>query len=92
MAAEAAVRKTHSLILEDRKRLSLSGVKDVAGFSEQSVTLLTELGELCVKGSDLHIGSFSQETGELSLDGVVDSLVYSESRQTEGGFFARLFR
>lgn len=86
------VRKKHSLILEDRKQLTLSGVKDVSGFDDKCVTLITELGELSVKGEGLHIGSFSQESGELSLDGVIDSLVYSETKQTQGGFFARLFR
>lgn len=94
MAAEtvSAVRKKHSLILEDRKQLTLSGVKDVAGFDEKTITLLTELGELSIKGSGLHIGSFDRESGELNVDGTVDSLVYSETRQTEGGFFSRLFR
>ena len=94
MAAETVngVRKKHSLVLEDRKQITLSGVKDVAGFDEKTVTLLTELGELCIKGSGLHIGSFDRESGQLNVDGAVDSLVYSETRQTEGGFFSRLFR
>ncbi len=86
------VQKKHSLILENRKNLSLSGVSDVAGFDENTVTLITEAGELSVKGSNLHINKFSVETGELSLDGCVDSLLYSESKQQEGGFFGRLFR
>lgn len=88
----SGVRKKHSLILEDRKQLTLSGVKDVLGFDEKTITLLSELGELCIKGSGLHIGSFNRESGELNVDGVVDSLVYSETKQTEGGFFSRLFR
>lgn len=94
MAADTAcsVRKKHSLILEDRKQLTLTGVKDVAAFDEKCVALITELGELSVKGGSLHISSFSQDSGELSIDGVIDSLVYSETKQTEGGFFARLFR
>lgn len=94
MAAEekSIVRKRHSVILEDRKQLSLSGVSDVSSFDEQSVVLATELGELTIKGSDLHIDRFSLETGELNLDGVIDSLVYAENRQSEGGFFSRLFR
>ena len=52
MASEmqTAVRKKHSMILEDRKQLSFSGVNDVAGFDDHTVTLITELGELCIKG------------------------------------------
>ena len=86
------VRKRHSVILEDRKQLSLSGVSDVSGFDEETVILETELGQLTVKGSSLHINKFSLETGELNLDGNIYSLVYAENKQTEGGFFSRLFR
>lgn len=94
MAAEEknVVRKKHSIILEDRKQLSLSGISDVSAFDEQNVVLETELGELTIKGSSLHIDRFSIETGELNLDGMIDSLSYAESKQSEGGFFARLFR
>ena len=80
------IKKKHSIILEDRKQLSLSG------FDEQIVVLETELGELTVKGSSLHINKFSLETGELNLDGNIYSLVYAENKQTEGGFFSRLFK
>ncbi len=92
MEEKNTVRKRHSVILEDRKQLSLSGVADVSGFDEETVVLETELGELTVKGSSLHINKFSLETGELNLDGNIYSLVYAENRQTEGGFFSRLFR
>ena len=92
MEEKNTVRKRHSVILEDRKQLSLSGVADVSGFDEETVVLETELGELTVKGSSLHINKVSLETGELNLDGNIYSLVYAENRQTEGGFFSRLFR
>ena len=84
--------KRHGAILENRKQLTLTGVRDVAGFDEQKVMLTTELGDLTIKGSSLHIDSFSHETGELSLDGSIDSLTYAELKQPEGGFFSRLFK
>lgn len=86
------VRMKHNLILEDRKVLTVSGVSDVSGFDEQSVILVTEMGELAVKGNNLHINKFSLETGELNLDGDIYSLVYSENKNTQGGFFSKLFR
>lgn len=86
------LRKKHSMILEDRKTLTLTGIKDVSGLEEQKIVLVTELGELTIKGSGLHINDFSSESGDLSLDGDIDSLVYSESRKPEGGFISRLFK
>ena len=49
-------------------------------------------GHLLIKGSGLHMNKFCVETGDLSVEGQIDSLVYSENKATQGGFFARLFR
>ena len=81
-----------NIILEDRKTLSVSGVSDVDSFDEQTVTVFTELGELCVRGADLHITKLSVETGELTLDGRIDALIYTQEQPKNGGFFARMFR
>ena len=85
-----AVRPAHNVIMENRRVLSLSGVKDVEGFDERSVTLLTELGELIVRGLELHISRFDQDTGELTLDGEIGELVYTEAEPEKKGFFSRL--
>ena len=83
---------TQLLTVEDRNRLRVTGITDMDRFDEREIVLYTTLGELTVTGKDLHIGKISLETGELSLDGNIYSLVYAENRQTEGGFFSRLFR
>ena len=82
-----------NLILEDRHTLTVSGVSDVDSFDEQSIVLFTDLGELCVRGSDLHINRLSLEIGEILVQGEIDSLVYSnrETKQ-QGGFFSKVFR
>lgn len=87
-----AVKRKHNLIMEDRKSLSVTGVIDVSGFDDEKILLTTELGDLTVGGYSLHINKFSQESGELNLDGEICSLVYTENKRDEGGFFTRLFR
>lgn len=84
--------KRQGLILENRKKLTVTGVSDVSGFDEKSVVLDTVMGQLSIKGQQLHINGFSTETGELNLDGEIDVIEYAEVRQNEGGFFSRLFR
>lgn len=85
----------HSLSLENRENLRLTGVSDVDSFDEQTVTIFTDMGELTVRGSGLHINKLSLDTGELSLEGRVDSLSYSNQARRQssgGGFFANMFR
>ncbi len=82
----------HNLILKGRKDLSISGVLDVDSFDESTVVAYTELGELTIKGQNLHINKIDLESGDLDLEGNISSLEYLEDKAAEKGFFARLFR
>ena len=82
----------HTMVVEDRKRLSVSGVPDVESFDEETVALATELGELLIHGYDLHINRIDVESGDLSLEGEIISLTYTDNQPQTGGFFGRLFR
>ena len=81
----------HSVILENRKAFTATGVSNVDSFDEQTIVAYTDLGELTVRGRNLSISRLNIETGELTLAGDVSSLTYSESKP-EGGFLSRLFR
>ncbi len=68
--------KPHSLMLDNRKSLSMTGVIDVSGFDDQTVNVKTALGTLVVKGSSLHINKLNLESGDVSIDGEINSLQY----------------
>lgn len=87
-----AIKRKHNLIMEDRKNLTLTGIVDVDSFDEQTVVLITDIGELIIKGTSLQIKGFSIESGELNLDGEIESLIYQEINRNNGGFFSKLFR
>jgi len=83
----------HNIILEDRRLLTVSGVSDVDSFDERTITVFTDMGELTVRGSDLHINRLSVEVGELLLEGKIDSVSYADpSPKSAGGFFGKVFR
>jgi len=89
---ENTARAAHNVIMENRRSLSISGVRNVDSFDEQSVVLLTEMGELTIKGENLHISHLDQQTGELVMHGDVGELIYSELKQERKGFFSRMMR
>ncbi|MGN0489184.1 MAG: sporulation protein YabP [Ruminococcus sp.] len=84
------LKKPHNLILDSRKKLSLSGVEDVSGFNEETVSLTTEMGGLVIRGSDLHISKLNLDTGEVEIEGMINSLQYIQSRQNKS-FMQRIF-
>ena len=82
----------HNLILEERGSLTVTGVEDIDSFDDQTVVIYTGLGELTVRGNQLHIERIDLQAGELELQGQVDALTYADHPAVRGGFFARIFR
>lgn len=80
-----------NIIIENRSKMSISGVSDVENFDENTVVLYTNRGLLTVRGAGLHIERLSLETGELAVEGTIDGIEYSEET-VNGGFWSRLFR
>lgn len=89
---ENRVKMPHNIILNDRKKLNVSGVKDVDSFDEETIIIYTELGEMTVRGNDLHINTLNVETGELSIDGSIYAIIYSDDTPKKEGFFSKVFR
>lgn len=82
----------HSIALDDRRRLSVTGVEEVESFDETCIVMVTSKGNLIIRGENLHIETLSLDGGALKVEGDVDSLTYEDLREDRGGLFARLFR
>lgn len=82
----------HSLFLEERGRLTISGVKDVDSFDEETLVLFTDQGEITVRGEQVKVERFSAETGDFCATGTFQSVVYSQRLPKNSGFFARVFK
>ena len=68
----------------------LSGVEDVAGFDENTGIVTTDLGDLVIRGSSLHIDRIDPDSGLLELRGKIDELCYDEPAR-QGSFWHRVF-
>lgn len=88
---ENTANRPHTLTLDNRRILSLSGVLDVQGFDEETVNIVTTLGVLIVKGSSLHISKLSLETSEVVIDGEIHSMHYLAGSEKKS-FMSRIFR
>ena len=86
------VKLPHSVILENRKSLTATGVSNVDSFDEQTVIAYTGLGQLVIRGKELHISKLNLESGELRLEGEISALAYTDSHAGKGGFLSKMFR
>ena len=82
--------RLHSLSIEGREKLSVTGVEDVSGFDESLIILSTVQGDLSVRGQGLHIERIDLDAGQLEVSGQIRELSYDEPAAT-GSLWSRLF-
>ena len=80
----------HSLSLNERRKLSVTGVTGVVRFEDTAVVLKTSLGTLIIQGRQLQLKTLSVDGGQVAVEGTVSALGYEEPRQS-GGWMRRLF-
>ena len=84
-----------NVILENREKLTISGVLDVLCFDDQIVIVETELGLLTVKGENLRINKLSLDTTEVIVEGTIFNLSYSEKnldKKSGSNIFGKIFK
>lgn len=93
MENEAAKRsrpsQPHTMNLENRQRAALSGVGEVLAFDETQVILSTECGEMALTGEGLHVTRLMLEEGQLTVEGRIDGIVYTQRGSRRGLFFRK---
>ena len=87
----AEERMPHGVRLEDRRKLTMTGVAEILSFEEDAVVLKTGLGDLRVHGQGLKLKTLSPEGGQVELTGRVTALIYEEPRPG-GSWVHRLLR
>lgn len=91
MSKAAEPAGNSDLILENRGKLTLTGVKRVLRCDAESAAVETSRGVLRLAGAQLSVTSLDLEAGEVKLTGRFDLLEYTVER-TPGGLLARLLR
>lgn len=93
--ATKQVSSNHKILMDNRKKGSITGVMDVISFDLKEILLETSMGMLTIKGQDLKVTRLSVEKGEVDLTGQIDSVAYTEittyAKKTEG-FITRMFK
>ena len=81
----------HSLTLNERKKLALTGATEVVSFDDSCVVVNTPLGTLVVQGRELQLKTLTEDGGNVAVEGYITSLAYEEPRPTSN-WLGRLLR
>ena len=75
-----------TLVINNRSRLEVNGVKSINSFDEDYLEVSTNLGLLCVEGSDLKIEALDHEKGIITVVGRINGVFYKEEKGNKGFF------
>lgn len=83
-----------NIVLENRKKLSLTGVEEVISFDDEKILLNTKLGFLTIKGSELKMNKLDVQNGDVIISGIISSIVYSskEVKKEKESIISKLFK
>ena len=84
----------HTMVLDKRENLSLTGILDVISFNEEEILVDTDLGLLRLSGSLLHVSKLNLQNGELQVDGEISQISYEDQGYSKNkkALFSKLFR
>ncbi|MEQ8201855.1 MAG: sporulation protein YabP [Syntrophomonadaceae bacterium] len=66
----------HSLTMDNRQKLHLSGITNVIAFDEEEIVLETSQGYLFINGADMHITMLNLDQGQVAIQGNINNLGY----------------
>lgn len=84
-----------NIILENREKLTVTGVIDVLSFDDQIVIVETQLGLLTIKGEELRINKLSIDSLEVIVEGEIFNLGYSDAninKKNNGSLLGKIFK
>ena len=83
-----------SLSLEDRKKLTLSGVLEVVNFDDEKISLNTILGNLAIKGEGLKMNKLDVQNGDVIIMGYITSMIYSgkDGKKSKESIIKKIFK
>ena len=86
--------KEHTVKMNNRKNLEITGVKEVDSFDNEEFLLETVMGYLIVRGENLQLKNLDVSEGSVTIKGKIYELSYVDEQQQEKakGFFSKLFR
>lgn len=82
-----------NIVMENREKVSVSGVIDIHSFDDELVLAQTELGILTIKGDDLRMNKLNLDNNELIVEGKIVAIAYSDTNQAKkSGLMNKLFK
>lgn len=84
--------KNQNIIIEDRIKMTVSGVEQVENFNDNTIILTTINGGVTIKGEGLNISKLNLDDGNVKIDGKINGVAYTARDATPKNIMSKLFK
>lgn len=93
MNEERVEFKNQNILLENRSKLTITGVEQVESFNENTIILITVKGGMTIKGEELNVGKLNLDDGNIKIDGIINGIVYNDKDSSQkGNIIGKIFK
>lgn len=93
MTDERIEFKNQNILLEDRSKITITGVEQVESYNENTIILITAKGGMTIKGENLNIEKLNLEDGNVKIHGTVNGIVYNDKHSLQkGNIIGKIFK
>lgn len=91
---ENIINYNHIVNINERKSITISGVKRIENFDDEEFLIESTLGFMLVKGESLELLKLDTLCGSISIKGQINSIAYLDGKKNEkeSGMFSKLFK
>lgn len=85
--------KNQNILVEDRNRVTITGVEQVESFNDNTIILRTVKGGMVIKGEGLNVGKLNLDDGNVKIDGIINGINYVDKDYSQkGNIIGKIFK
>ncbi len=92
ITTSAKMAPIHHLILEERKKITITAVLKVHSCDENMAIMETTNGRLHIEGKNLAMSELSLQSAEVCVQGDIIAISYTENKESAKGFLRHFLR
>ncbi|NMB28024.1 MAG: sporulation protein YabP [Tissierellia bacterium] len=85
--------KNQNVFIEDRNRVTITGVEQVDSFNDNTIVLRTVKGGMTIKGEGLNVGQLNLDNGNVKVNGIINGIIYNDKDSSQrGNIIGKIFK
>lgn len=85
--------KNQNILVEDRNKVTITGVEQVESFNDNTIILRTIKGGMVIKGEGLNVGKLNLDDGNVKIDGNINGISYIDKDISQkGNIIGKIFK